>query len=81
VRSDALRTNLFKRALVGRSVIGTVSGSLRLAFFGFDGAASGAGTDCTGAGCVEINVGAGKEPRPAGWLAAAAIRAAKSLEF
>jgi len=80
VRSDAFKTYLFRRALVGRSVIGTVSGSWRLAFFGFDGAASGAGTGCAGAGCVEINVGAGKEPRPAGWLAAAAIRAAKSLE-
>ena len=60
--------------------MGTVSGSLRLAFFGFDGAASGAGLGCMAAGCGEIYVGAGKDPRPAGWLAAAAIRAANSLE-
>src|SRR5271168_2481789 len=80
VRSDALRTNLLKRALVGRSVMGTVSGSLRLVFFGFDGAASVTGTGVATAGCGETNVGAGKELRPAGWLAAAAIRAANSLE-
>jgi hypothetical protein len=65
---------------VGRRVMGTVSGSLRLIFLGFDGAASDAGTGCTAAGCGETNVGAGKELRPAGWLAAAAIRAANSLE-
>lgn len=65
---------------MGRSVMGTVSGSLRFTFFGFDGGASGAGAGCMAAGCAEINVGAGKEPRPAGWLAAAAIRAANSLE-
>jgi len=60
--------------------MGTVSGSLRVAFFGFDGAASDTEIGDTAAGCGEINVGAGKELRPAGWLAAAAIRAAKSLE-
>jgi hypothetical protein len=60
--------------------MGTVSGSLRLAFFGFDGAASRAGATFMAAGCDEINVGADEEPRPAGWLAAAAIRAANALE-
>src|SRR5580704_15951959 len=42
VRSDALRTNLLSRALLGRSVIGTVSGSLALVFFGFAGAGAAA---------------------------------------
>jgi hypothetical protein len=60
--------------------MGTVSGSLRLAFLGLDGAASGAGTGFVATGCGETNVGAGTELRPAGWFAAAAIRAAKSLE-
>ena len=60
--------------------MGTVSGSLRLAFLGFDGAASDSGTGIAAAGCGETNIGAGKELRPAGWLAAAAIRAANSLE-
>jgi hypothetical protein len=79
VRSDSLRTNLFKSALEGRSVMGTVSGSIRLAFFGCEGAAASA-TDGLAGGCGETKVGAGKELLPAGWLAAAAIRAANSLE-
>jgi hypothetical protein len=60
--------------------MGPVSGSFRLAFFGFNDAASAAGIGDAAAGCGETNVGVGKELRPAGWLAAAAIRAAKSLE-
>jgi hypothetical protein len=49
--------------------MGTVSGSLRLIFFGFDGAASVTGTDVATAGCGETNVGAGKElALRAGWL-------------
>lgn len=66
---------------MGRSVIGTVPGSGRLAFLCFGGAASDAGTGFVAAGWGETNVGAaGKELRPAGWLAAAPSRAAKSLE-
>jgi hypothetical protein len=88
VRSDALRTNLLKSALLGRSVMGTVSSSGALAFFGFartgagaaGGAlATGAGETKTGAGTA-AGAGAGAESLPAGWLAAAAMRAAKSLE-
>jgi hypothetical protein len=60
---------------VGRRVMGTVSGSMRLAFFGFDGETGG-----VAAGSDETNVGGDRELRPAGWLAAAAIRAANSLE-
>ena len=80
VRSDALRTNLLKRALLGRSVMGTVSGSFGFVFLGFErsGADAVAGILAFGAG--EINTGAGTDPVPAGWLAAAAIRAANSLE-
>jgi hypothetical protein len=76
VRSDALRTNVFKRARVGRSVIAFVSGPLGSAFLRFDRAVAGSPVT----GCGETKVGAGTELRPAGWLAAAAIRAAKSLE-
>jgi hypothetical protein len=80
VRSDALRTNLFKRALVGRSVMGTVSGSLGFAFFGFGRAGTNSAAGSLVAGAGDTNTGAGAELVPAGCLAAAAIRAAKSLE-
>jgi len=80
VRSDALRTNLFKRALVGRSVMGTVSGSLGFALVGFGRAGSDSASGSLVAGAGDTNIGAGAELVPAGCLAAAAIRAAKSLE-
>jgi len=80
VRSDAFRTNLLKRALLGRSVIGTVSGSLGSVFFAF-GRVGAAGITCDlVGGAVDAKTGAGMEPVPAGWLAAAEMRAAKSLE-
>ena len=90
VRSAALLTYLVKSALLGRSVMGTVSGSLALAFFGFGRAGAGAAA-CAADGVFAVGVedtntgagaaaGAGAEPLPAGWLAAAAMRAAKSLE-
>jgi hypothetical protein len=86
VRSDALITNLLKSALLGRSVMGTVSGSGALAFFGFGRAGAGATGGALARGVGDTNTGAaaaagaGAEPLPAGWLAAAAMRAAKSLE-
>src|ERR1700733_1037885 len=88
VRSDALRTNLFKRALLGRRVMGTVSGSLVLAFLAFERAGAGAATGALAGGVEDTKTGAdagattgsGAEVLPAGWLAAAAIRAANSLE-
>jgi hypothetical protein len=92
VLSAALLTYLVNSALLGRSVMGTVSGSLALAFFGFARAGSGAAAGGAGgvfaAGVEDTNTGAGAaagaglgaEPLPAGWLAAAAMRAAKSLE-
>jgi hypothetical protein len=84
VRSDALRTNLLNSALLGRRVIGTVSGSLGLGFLAFERAGAAAATGSLAAGVEDANTGAdtgaGAELRPAGWLAAAEIRAAKSLE-
>jgi hypothetical protein len=80
VRSDALRTNLLRRALLGRSVMGTVSGSFGLVFFGFERSGAGAVTGVLIVAAGDTNTGAGTEPVPAGWLAAAAIRAANSLE-
>ena len=80
VRSAALRTNLLSKALLGRSVIGTVSVS-GFAFFCF--VRIGAASSLTGglaAGAADTNTAAGTAPVPAGCLAAAAIRAAKSLE-
>src|ERR1700730_9947641 len=77
VRSEALKTNLLKSALLGRSVMGTVSGSVALAFLGFGRAgtdaagvafATGAGDTNIGAGAA-AGTGAGAEPLPAGWLA------------
>ena len=86
VRSDALITNLLSSALLGRRVMGTVSGSAGLVFFAFDGVGAGAAAGALAAGVEATSTGAGAstglgaEPLPAGWLAAAAIRAAKSLE-
>src|ERR1700733_5964804 len=80
VRSDALRTNLFKRALLGRSVMGTVSGSLGVVFFALVRLGVDSATDPLAAGVEDTNTGAGAELVPAGCLAAAAIRAANSLE-
>lgn len=80
VRSDALRTNLFKRALLGRSVMGTVSGSLGLVFFDLERVGADSATDSLAAGIEDTNTGTGVELVPAGCLAAAAIRAANSLE-
>jgi hypothetical protein len=80
VRSDALRTNLFKRALLGRSVMGTVSGSLGLVFFGLEREGVDSVADSLVVGAGDTNTGAGAALAPAGLLAAAAIRAAKSLE-
>jgi hypothetical protein len=94
VRSEALITNLFKSALLGRSVMGTVSGSLGLGIlaFGRAGAATGVAAGAFAAGAEDTKVGAGfaagagastgagAEFLPAGWLAAAAMRAARSLE-
>src|SRR5580658_9903449 len=87
VRSAALRTYLLKSALLGRSVMGTVSGSLALTFFGF-GRAGGGSAGASAAGVEATNTGtsadagfcAVAELLPAGWLAAAAILAANSLE-
>ena len=67
--------------------MGTVSGSLAFAFFGFGRADVGSADDLV-AGVEATNTGAGAdagfcagaELLPAGWLAAAAIRAARSLE-
>lgn len=80
VRSDALRTNLLRRVLLGRSVIGTVSGCLGVVFFGFEFADASAVTGVSIGSAGDTKNGAGTEPVPAGWLAAAAIRAARSLE-
>jgi hypothetical protein len=80
VRSDALRTNLFKRVLLGRSVMGTVSGSLGLIFFALERVGVDSVTAPLAAGVKDTNTGAGAELVPAGCLAAAAIRAANSLE-
>jgi hypothetical protein len=82
VRSAALRTNLFSRSLLGRKVIGTVSGSLGFAFLCLARVASGAGslTDAFVGGAGDTGTGAGIAVAPAGWLAAAASLAAKSLE-
>jgi hypothetical protein len=79
VRSDALRTNLFKSALLGRRVMGTVSGSLGLVLFSLECVGADSGTDCL-SGVGDTNTGVGAELVPAGCLAAAAILAAKSLE-
>ncbi len=94
VRSDALRTNLLNRVLLGRRVMGTVSGSPGLVFLALDragaGAEAGSATDALMAGVEDTNTGAGTgtgaaagavaELLPAGLLAAAAMRAANSLE-
>jgi hypothetical protein len=66
VRSDALRTNLFKRALLGRSVMGTVSGSLGLIFFALERVGIDSATDPLAAGVEDTNAGAGAELVPAG---------------
>ena len=82
VRSDAFRTNLLKSALLGRRVIGTVSCS-GLAFLGFERAGAATGTLASGVDDTNTGAGtaaAGADLVPAGWLAAAAIRAANSLE-
>jgi hypothetical protein len=71
---------LLSKALLGRNVIGTVSAS-GFAFFclvRFGAGSSSAGGLTTGA--ADISTGAGTDPVPAGCLAAAAIRAANSLE-
>lgn len=87
VRSAALRTNLFNRALLGRRVMGTVSGSAGLAFFAFERAGAAVGAlvagveDTKTGGEIGAAAGAGAEGLPAGWLAAAASRAANSLEL
>jgi hypothetical protein len=60
--------------------MGTVSGSLGFVFFGFERSGADAVTGVLALGAGETNTGAGTEPVPAGWLAAAAIRAANSLE-
>jgi hypothetical protein len=92
VRSDALITYLLSSALLGRRVIGTVSGSLGLDFLAFErvggamAVAAGAltaGVEATSTGAdMGATVGAGATAGllPAGWLAAAESRAAKSLE-
>jgi len=79
VRSEALSTNLFNKELVGRRVIGTVSGCCVLVAFAFERVTGGAvcGVVAT-VGVVGVATG-GIEPAPAGLLAAAAIRAASSL--
>jgi hypothetical protein len=83
VRSDALRTYLFRRALVGLSVMGTVSGSfgLGLVFFGCESEGANSEAGSFDGGVDDTNTGAGAELAPAGWRAASAIRAAKSLEL
>jgi hypothetical protein len=88
VRSAALLTYLLSSALLGRSVMGTVSDSAGLVFFALGRAGSDAATGAWAEGAKDINTGAGAAARaglgaerlPAGWLAAAAIRAANSLE-
>jgi hypothetical protein len=89
VRCEALITNLFKSALLGRSVIGTESGSAGLVLLSFGragaDAAAGAAGGVFAAGVEDTNTGAavagmGADLLPAGWLAAAANLAAKSLE-
>jgi fructose-1,6-bisphosphatase/sedoheptulose 1,7-bisphosphatase-like protein len=64
--------------------MGTVSGSLGLVFLAFERVTTGAATGSLVAGVEDTNTGAsagaGAELLPAGWLAAAAIRAANSLE-
>jgi hypothetical protein len=80
VRSEAFKTNLLKSALLGRRVIGTVSGS-GFIFLDFD--RSGAATCTLVSGVEDTNTGAaaeGTDLAPTGWLAAAASRAAKSLD-
>ena len=82
VRSDAFRTYLLNRALLGRRVIGTVSSS-GLAFLGFERAGAPTGTLASGVDDTNTGAGtvaAGADLVPAGCLAAAAIRAANSLE-
>jgi hypothetical protein len=66
VRSEALRTNLLKSALLGRSVMGTVSGSLGLVFLGFERVGAGAASGTLGAGVEDDSTGAGAEFVPAG---------------
>ena len=96
VRSEALITNLLSSALLGRSVMGTVSGSPVWSFWPsralalaqqpaprLGAFAAGAEDTSVGAGFAAstgARTGAGAELLPAGWLAAAAMRAASSLE-
>ena len=80
VRSEALSTNLLSKLLLGRRVIGTVSGGLGFVAFVFEGLADGGVSDAglvitAGGAVMEGSV----ELAPAGLLAAAAIRAARSL--
>lgn len=81
-RSDALRTNLPSSTLLGRRVIGTVSGSLGLVFCALErvGVDEAAGILAVGVEATKTGASAGVEFAPAGWLAAAAMRAANSLE-
>ena len=74
VRSDALKTNLLSSALLGRRVMGTVSGSAGLVFLAFEraGAAAGAlaaGVEDTNTGGMELRtqVQAQSSFRPVGW--------------
>jgi hypothetical protein len=79
VRSEALSTNLFQRVLSGLRVMGTVCGSLILAFFGFAGSTTKAETAGFACGSEAVSMGAGTELIPAGCLAAAESRAARLL--
>jgi hypothetical protein len=51
-----------------------------LVFFALERAGAGAAAGVLATGAGDTNTGAGTEPVPAGWLAAAEIRAANSLE-
>jgi hypothetical protein len=53
---------------------------LDLVFFALERSVSDGGSAVLTGGCDEANIGMGAEVAPAGWLAAAAIRAANSLE-
>jgi len=79
VRSEAFRTYLVNSALLGRRVMGTVSGS-GLIFLAFDRAGTAAGALASVAGDTNTGVAGGTDFAPTGWLAAAASRAARSLE-
>jgi hypothetical protein len=80
VRSAAFRTNLLNNALLGRRVIGTVSGS-GLIFLDFDRSGAAGCTLASGAEDTKTGAaGAGTDFAPTGWLAAAASRAARSLD-